>query len=153
MALSQRKIGFDQVYAWEMTLLEPNDYWRRVPPRWKPFWHFFNVPIAADSAQADSPIRFLQQVAAPSDFVAFKLDIDHPDMEMPIALSLLSDPRIGELVDEFFFELHFRCEVMTSCGWGKRVPYESHGMVLDRPHVLQFFIDLRKKGIRAHIWP
>lgn len=47
----------------------------------------------------------------------------------------------------------FRCEVMTSCGWGKRVPAESHGLVLDRPQILQFFIDLRKKGIRAHIWP
>lgn len=59
---------------------------------------------------------------------------------------------------ELAFASHFfcslRCEVMTSCGWGKRVPYESHGLVLDRSHVLQFFIDLRKKaGIRAHIWP
>jgi len=92
---------------------------------------------------------------------------------MPIALSLLSDPSLAALVDEFFFELHFQCEVMTSCGWGKRVPPQSHGLVLDRPHVLQvryarrpcrspphfpplhsqFFIDLRTKGIRAHIWP
>ena len=95
------------------------------------------------------------------DFVAFKLDIDHPETEMPIALSLLdggsgsrsgSSPT-GSLVDEFFFELHFRCEVMTSCGWGKKVPASSHGLTLDRPSVLQFFIDLRNKGIRAHIWP
>ena len=56
---------------------------------------------------------------------------------MPIALSLLSDPSLAALVDEFFFELHFQCEVMTSCGWGKRVPPQSHGLVLDRPHVLQ----------------
>jgi hypothetical protein len=46
-----------------------------------------------------------------------------------------------------------RCEVMTQCGWGKHVPFENYGMKLDRPHVLQFFIDLRRKGIRAHIWP
>jgi hypothetical protein len=46
--------------------------------------------------------------ANPADFVSFKLDIDHPDTEMPIALSLLSDPVFAELVDEFFFELHFR---------------------------------------------
>ena len=111
------------------------------------------MPIAADNSQPDSPVRFLQQMATSADFVAFKLDIDHPAMEMPLALSLLTDPGVTALIDEFFFELHFRCEVMTSCGWGKRVPYESHGLVLDRPHALQFFIDLRHKGIRAHIWP
>ena len=198
--------------------------------------------------------------------MSFKLDIDHPDTEIPIALSLLEDPKLATIVDEFFFELHFRlhlllppshfpsvshlhshylsliifsmiflcslcpsqscaqsfplylsspfstllslfslppvcpsplnnlhhlfnhltflrifnslmsidlcaispllplapicsslflhrCGVMTSCGWGKRVPEQSHGMKLDRPTVLKYFIDLRRKGIRAHIWP
>ena len=42
------------------------------------------------------------------DFVSFKLDIDHPDTEIPIALSLLQDPNLAAMVDEFFFELHFR---------------------------------------------
>ena len=42
------------------------------------------------------------------DFVSFKLDIDHPDTEMPVALGMLSDPTLAALVDEFFFELHFR---------------------------------------------
>lgn len=136
-----------------MTLLEPRDYWRRVPMQWKHNWHFYNVPISANSSDPDSPIRYLQAMAQPEDFVAFKLDIDSPDYEMPIALSLLADEALAGLVDEFFFELHFRCEVMTSCGWGKRVPATSHGLVLDRPHILRFFIELRKKGVRAHIWP
>ena len=72
---------------------------------------------------------------------------------MPIAMSLLSDASFRSLIDEFFFELHFRCEVMTSCGWGKKVPYETTGLVLDRPHVLKYFIELRRLGLRAHIWP
>lgn len=43
---------------------------------------------------------------------------------------------------------------MTSCGWGKRVPEESHGLQLARSHVLRYFIALRSEGgIRAHIWP
>jgi hypothetical protein len=134
-----------------MTLLHPQDYWRKVPSGWKPYWHFYNTPISADSTHGDSPARLLRQMVGERDFVAFKLDIDHPDTEMPIALSLLGG--LGQLVDEFFFELHFRDEVMTSCGWGKRVPAESHGLRLDRPSVLKFFRDLREKGIRAHIWP
>lgn len=152
---SQRGISFDSVHAWEMTMLNPQEYWQKVPPLWKPFWHFYNTPISPDPSHGDSPVRMVQQIATEKDFVAFKLDIDHPDTEMPIALTLLDgvDGGFGSLVDEFFFELHFRCEVMTSCGWGKRVPANSHGLQLDRPTVLQFFIDLRKKGIRAHIWP
>jgi hypothetical protein len=152
-AYSQRRVSFDQVYGWEMTLLEPSDYWKRVPPNWKPYWHFHNIPISAEDQNPDNPLTYIKQFASVHDFVSFKLDIDTPSVEMPIALKLLSDPSVTSLVDEFFFELHFRCEVMTSCGWGKRVPETSYGLMLDRPHVLQFFIDLRKRGIRAHIWP
>eukprot|EP01038_Epipyxis_sp_PR26KG_P008049 gene8049-10905_t len=150
---SQRKISFDQVYGWEMTLLEPTNYWKLVPSLWKPYWHFHNIPITSGLNDPDSPLKYISQIATPQDFVSFKLDIDHPDSEMPIALSILQNDDFSSLIDEFFFELHFRCEVMTSCGWGKRVPIESHGLLLDRPTVLQFFIDLRRKGIRAHIWP
>ena len=121
-----------------MTLLDPREYWKKVPSKWKPFWHFYNTPISADSEHADSPVRLIKQIASPGsnitsylmnwilsmdtaysvipcwcvllgDFVSFKLDIDHPDTEMPVALSLLEDEKLASLVDEFFFELHFRC--------------------------------------------
>lgn len=91
-----------------MTLLEPTDYWKRVPAKWKPFWHFYNIPITVDSGSPDSPQTYIQQIATAEDFVAFKLDIDSPGTEMPLALSLLSDDSFAGLVDEFFFELHFR---------------------------------------------
>ena len=96
---------------------------------------------------------FVYTLASPQDFVSFKLDVDHPDTELPIALNILSDPSVSSLIDEFFFELHFRCDVMTRCGWGNDIPNELHGFTFDRPHVLQYFRDLREKGIRAHIWP
>lgn len=149
----QNKISFDQVYAWELTLLEPIDYWSRVPKKWIPFWHFFNIPISSNTTDHNSPMNMISSIASPHDFIAFKLDIDTPSVEMPIALEILKNPLISSLIDEFFFELHFRCEVMTSCGWGKRVPYEMNGLILDRPHVLKYFIELRHQGIRAHIWP
>jgi hypothetical protein len=52
-----------------MTLLEPTDYWRRVPPRWKPYWHFHNIPVQSDVSHADSPLRYVRQLASPQDFV------------------------------------------------------------------------------------
>ena len=152
---SKRKIGFDQVFGFELTLLEPQDYWSKVPPKWLPYWHFYNTPISQDAAHAYSPVRMIKSIASQNDFVGFKLDIDTPSVEMPIAMSLLMDDTFASLVDEFFFELHFRCEVMTKCGWGKN-PYKEDiqaGLVLDRPHVLKYFMELRHKGIRAHIWP
>lgn len=151
---SQRGVAFDAVHCWEKTLLDPVDYWSKVPVNWRPYWHFYNVPISADPADPSSLVRHITQTAAPSDFVSLKLDVDHPETEMRLALTLLQDDSFAQLVDEFFFELHFRCEVMTSCGWGKRVPESISGFRLDRPSVLQYFIDLRsKRHIRAHIWP
>lgn len=152
-AFSQRKVSFDGVFAWEKTLLEPSDYWSRVPPKWMPYWHFFNDAISADERAHNSPVRMLKQITTPRDFIAWKLDIDHPETEMPIAASLLKDSHFAGLIDEFFFELHFRCEVMTSCGWGKRVPESHSGLHLERASVLKYFIDVRKLGVRAHIWP
>jgi len=150
---AQNNVSFDQVYGWEYTLLEPKNFWSRVPEKWKPFWHFYNVPIAESQIKPDSAVTFIKNLALPDDFVSFKLDIDTPQVEVPIALDIRNDPGISSLIDEFFFELHFRCEFLMVCGWGSAMPEEYMGLKLDRPRVLEFFGDLRRKGIRAHFWP
>jgi hypothetical protein len=150
---SQNNVSFDQVYGWEYTLLEPNNFWSRVPEKWKPFWHFYNVPIAESQVKPNSAVTFIKNLALPGDFVSFKLDIDTPEVEVPIALDILNDPGITSLIDEFFFELHFRCDFLMNCGWGSKMPEVYMGLKLDRPRVLEFFGDLRRKGIRAHFWP
>jgi hypothetical protein len=61
-ATMQRQISFDQVFAWEMTLLDPRDYWNRVPANWKPYWHFYNVPISSNPGDSDSPIRHIKNM-------------------------------------------------------------------------------------------
>ena len=63
----QRGISFNQVFGWEMTLLDPREYWRKVPAKWKPYWHFFNSPISADPAHPDSPVRIIKQIANPGN--------------------------------------------------------------------------------------
>ncbi len=70
-----------------------------------------------------------------------------------MALQLAHDDSLSQLVDEFFFELHFRCEIMMYCGWDDKMPEVYHGLKLDRPHTLELFQIMRKKGIRAHFWP
>jgi hypothetical protein len=89
----------------------------------------------------------------PDDFVSFKLDIDTPGVEVPIALELLNNPEFTELVDEFFFELHFRCEFLGKLCWGLTMPENFLGFKLSRSGALDFFAKLRHKGIRSHFWP
>lgn len=81
------------------------------------------------------------------------MDIDTPEIEIPIALEILSNTELHSLIDEFFFELHFRCEILMFCGWGNRIPYDFMGMKLNRENALNYFQSLRKVGIRSHIWP
>ncbi len=144
---------FDGIFGWEYTLLEPNDFWQHVPPRYLPIYRFFNAPVAANVSVHHSPLHIIKQSALPEDFVAFKLDIDTPSIEIPIAMSLLNDPVLHTLVDEYFFEFHFRCEVMMWCGWGDNIAEKEGDMELNRPTVMNYFRDIRRLGIRAHIWP
>ena len=36
-------------------------YWDKVPPIWKPHWHFYNTPIHASAAHGDSPLRMVRK--------------------------------------------------------------------------------------------
>lgn len=140
------------MYGWEVSLLEPDEFWEKVPPIWRPYYHFYNTPVSSNSTHGNSLIRFVQQLATEDDFVSLKIDIDTPPVEVAIALNILRDRDVAKLIDEFFFELHFRCEILQYYGWGLP-PKEIQGLVLDRYHAMEFFRDFRKLGIRSHFWP
>lgn len=153
-AYAQQGIEFDQIYGFEYDLLEPLDYWSYVPDPILPRYHFYNIPITSGEKSVRNPLNLIRRVSRPEDFVAFKLDVDSPSVEIPVALELQRNKELQGLVDEFFFELHFRCEYMLPCGWNYHPPPEKmNGLVLDRLHAHQFFTSLRQSGIRAHIWP
>lgn len=141
----------NSIYAWEISLLEPTSFWKEVPPSLNHLYHFYNIPISSNITNKDSPLRIIKRMATPDDFVAFKLDIDSPLTEIPIALQLVSDPKLANLIDEFFFELHFQCELIKSC-WGD-VPDHIAGLRLDRYSTMQLYLKYRLLGIRSHFWP
>mgnify|MGYP003385827399 CR=1 len=150
-------VSFDRVLAFEKNLLEPADFWGRVPLKWQPFWNFYNIPInssAHSAAASPSPLFHIRTLAAPEDFVSLKLDIDFPDIEIRLAQEIATNVHnISSLIDEFFFEVHFKCDIMTQCGWRSDLPDDVNGFPLDRLPVMQFFQELRRKGIRSHFWP
>ena len=144
----------DTLYGWESTLLEPLNFWSFVPDKIKPIYHFMNVPVdkhGSISKSSMSPLRFIEEVATPEDFVVFKLDIDHSATEMPLASQIANSAKFAEIIDEFFFEYHFDCEIMMSKGGAENRKW-SAGNTEQRTVVLEYFAKLRRKGIRAHIW-
>lgn len=149
-------MSFDRILAWEKNLLEPINFWTKVPLKWHPYVSFYNIPIGTSfnhSAKSPSPLSIIKQLASPDDFVAFKLDIDFVETELSLANELRVDESIIQLVDEFFIEIHYRCEIMTKCGWKYTSDTDRKEIVLDRLPVMQFFLTLRKRGIRSHFWP
>jgi hypothetical protein len=140
----------DSIHAWEMTLLEPTNFWGEVPPYIAPRYHFYNAPVSKENDSSMNPLNVIQTVATPEDFVTFKLDIDTPEIEVPLALRIASDPKIASLIDEFFFELHFQCELIKNC-WGS-VPDYVEGLRLNRHGAMSLFLKLRNLGVRAHFW-
>ena len=153
-AYLKKSIKFDKIYGWEYSLLEPRLFWDDVPSQLKSIYSFFNAPVSSGTRDDNSPLRFILDNADTDDFVAFKLDIDNSDIEIPIAVSILRNKSVHQLIDEFFFELHFRCELLMLCGWGDQMPDELSGIKLSsRYAVMNFFKELRVLGIRSHTWP
>lgn len=139
-------------------MLEPLDFWSYVPAVWNSRYHFYNAPISKDIAAPMSPLRTIKQIARKSDFVAFKLDVDTPETEIPIALEIRDNPEYSAYIDEFFFELHFNCEIVGENAWGYgkglvNGPPDVKGLKMNRKGALELFRDYRIAGIRAHFWP
>jgi hypothetical protein len=141
----------DVMYGWEVTLLEPTSFWDGVPDEISQSYHFYNVPISSNITAASNPLRIIRDIATLDDFVSFKLDVDTPEVEIPIALDILANPDIAELIDEFFFELHFNCPLLKGC-WGS-LPDTVAGLKLDRITAMNLFQKYRQMGIRSHFWP
>ena len=151
--VSQNGFSFDHIYAWEYTEIKPAEYWKTVPRKLVPYLSFYNVPVSKDANSSSSVINTIESIAHKEDFVTLKLDIDTSDIELPILADMLRRPGVASLIDEFFFEFHFRCEIMTK--WWNIPLNETtpiHGFELDRPHVMDVFQKLRYMGIRSHFW-
>jgi hypothetical protein len=112
-----------------------------------------NQPVSSHHNDSGSVLRAIKQIAWEQDFVSVKLDIDTPEIEIPIFLDILHNDVYSDLIDEFFFELHFQCEFLMFCAWGRNIPAEVHGFKMERSNVMKAFQTLRYKGIRSHFWP
>jgi len=126
-------------------LLEPVNFWSDIPSEISSRYHYYNIPVSGNLTHKDSVLHIIQKYARVEDFVSLKLDIDKPDVELAIVNDILNNAQIANLIDEFYFELHYQCELLSG-RWG----YDKS--MMDHYSGMQLFVKLRKLGIRAHFW-
>ncbi|CAF3921676.1 unnamed protein product [Rotaria magnacalcarata] len=139
-----RRFGakFDRILAYEFTALDPKTVWNQLPADVFPVYTLINIPCATTGKF--SPWVMLKEIAKTHDHVVIKLDIDTPEVEIPLISQLLNDSSIYSLVDEVFFEHHVHVKEMNPY-WTTR-----QGQLKDT-YVL--FTKLRELGVRMHSWP
>ena len=75
-----------------------------------------------------------------------QVDIDSPP-ELDIVKQIASTPELAALIDEMYFEYHFRFGSGLQFGWGNIDPKRG-----DTDAALHLFRKLRMQGVRAHFW-
>ena len=168
---STRGLAFDRVVAWEAANSTDQTILSQLPPavrsattihREPPTleqlldsgsdsltYHNFAVDAGPDSAR--NPLRVLEALTRPEDFVVLKIDIDAPSVERELVGQLLKQPTLQQRVDEFFWEHEVMGSPMVHRGWTIRKtdrgrPKETLANSYDQ------FRALREAGIRAHSW-
>lgn len=136
----------DNVVCWEKKPLMGDLIIKGVPDKLVPGFQYFNHPIEIDPKSMWNPLTYIKKVARRSDFVVFKLDIDHQVTEENILKQLAKDDEAISLIDEFYYEQHFSNRAMQIHGWWKLYK-------CSLSDYYKLVIPLREKGFRIHYWP
>ena len=154
-------IEFDHLFGWELKKFDQTAWWAAIPDHLRDKVSFFNFGVAKEPWKGGSTenvvlqnrnrsfIETLKATARPEDFVAVKLDIDHSETELSIINAILDSPDdVASLIDELFFEYHFRFDrgTLLYYYWGS--PALNHTV----DNALGLLKRLRQLGIRAHFW-
>ena len=142
-----RGIQFDRIFAWEAKFYTDATIYATMPAPIVDRISYYNLPANATPGAKHNPWRTLRAVAAQTDFVVVKIDIDNTPVEEALLEQLLADSALSSLVDEFYFEHHVLNTPMWHYGW-KAGTVTTHTLV----HSYDLFSRLRELGIRAHSW-
>ena len=149
-----RGIHFDDIYAWNpdpiggnFSAIETSDKLEFVGAM-----HFYPLPTSVDEGHYANPLAVLTRVARPEDLVIFKLDGPPPELETKMVETILSDPHLLSLIDEWHFEDHWGNKLAR---WQSGVPIFGYRHVVrhDLAAWYRIIAVARAKGIRLHMWP
>lgn len=141
-----KRHGFEweHIEAWEGSTPSARFY-STVPATWKGRTDYHQEWISTKPDKHPFVPSVIKAKVKNSDYVVFKLDIDSKAVETSIVDYLLSWDDL-DLVDEFLWEHHVKNYLMAPA-WAA-----SQDMSMSIADSYQYFLKLRKRGVRAHSW-
>lgn len=136
-------IKFKKWFLWEAQKQNISKIMNEIPIDIFAVYNYYNKAIVTDINSKNNPLQILKDYINNS-YIIFKLDIDTPEVEIPILDYLLNNNDI--IPDEFYFEYHYYSPFMMKW-WGRKVDYNCSLYC-----AISKFMLLRKKGIRSHPW-
>jgi hypothetical protein len=133
------------IISWEQRPLMGNLVLEGIPESLIPGWQYFNHGIRSDDS-VWNPLNFILKKTSTRDYVAFKLDVDHIELETTIVNQLIARKNVQDHIDDFYYEEHFNNTAMLKWEWGK---YQTS--LADYYH--KTVMPLRQTGFRIHYWP
>lgn len=140
-------VGIDitNIVAWEKDDIIGRKAIEGIPDRLVHGYQFFNHAMESGVDSVWNPLNFIKGKCDERDFVVFKLDIDHNPTEAAIVYQLLHDAEARNLIDDFYYEDHFKNPAMKRHGWD--IFYST---------LEDYYRNVtlaRGKGFRMHYWP
>ena len=143
-------IHFRDIYAFEMET-SAKDFYKTVPKSYQKTTHYQQCAVSSQPQDDSEENPFIPQLigrtASPDDYVLFKLDIDSPRVENGNIDYILAHPEIH--IDELFWEHHIRGNYLMT-EWGNPGNTRNDDVSLRQSY--EYFLRMRRGGIRAHSW-
>lgn len=138
---------FDKILSFEKKKTDPEIIFKNVPQNILYRYTYYNIGVEKEINSKWNPWNFLLNIADIDDYIVIKIDIDNSEIEMELIKQLIQNKTIYDLVDEMYFEHHVNLHSMIKKHWHQ----ENSKIYLKDTY--EFFLNLRKKGIRMHSWP
>ena len=142
-----KRYGFDwsHIEGWEGSTTVTK-FMASVPQEWRSRTHFHPEWISTSPDKQPFVPDVIRSTVSTKDYVVFKLDIDSKSVETAIVDHLLSHPNDLKYIDEFIWEHHVDNYIMAPI-WNN-----TQDMSKSIGDSYEYFLKLRKRGVRAHSW-